>query len=116
MAITMLWQSAGIDIVEQCMTIVKFFAFAARPTIATGLQNNLNRWCDPTTGSWIGTDPISFTAGDSTCIGMSGTVRQMRLIQANGQDRWINPEQSNRRFVEVDASSTDVQLTLRLGT
>jgi RHS repeat-associated protein len=32
---------------------------------ATGLQNNLNRWYDPTTGAWISQDPISFAAGDA---------------------------------------------------
>jgi RHS repeat-associated protein len=32
---------------------------------ATGLQNNLNRWYDPTTGTWISKDPISFAAGDA---------------------------------------------------
>jgi RHS repeat-associated protein len=32
---------------------------------ATGLQNNLNRWYDPSTGSWISQDPMSFAAGDT---------------------------------------------------
>ncbi len=31
----------------------------------TGLQNNLNRWYDPTIGRWISKDPIGFAAGDS---------------------------------------------------
>ena len=32
---------------------------------ATGLQNNLNRWYDSTTGKWLSVDPIGFTAGDA---------------------------------------------------
>ena len=31
----------------------------------TGLQNNLNRWYDSTTGRWISDDPIGFAAGDA---------------------------------------------------
>ena len=31
----------------------------------TGLQNNINRWYDNTTGKWISEDPISFDGGDS---------------------------------------------------
>jgi RHS repeat-associated protein len=30
----------------------------------TGLQNNLNRWYDPTVGRWLSEDPIGFEAGD----------------------------------------------------
>jgi RHS repeat-associated protein len=30
----------------------------------TGLQNNLNRWYEPTTGKWISKDPIGFDGGD----------------------------------------------------
>jgi RHS repeat-associated protein len=33
----------------------------------TSLQNNLNRWYDPTTGSWISEDPIGF-AGDPSNV------------------------------------------------
>jgi RHS repeat-associated protein len=32
---------------------------------STGLQNNLNRWYDPTTGRWLSQDPMSFAAGDA---------------------------------------------------
>ena len=32
---------------------------------ATGLQNNLNRWLDSTTGKWISVDPIGFNGGGS---------------------------------------------------
>ena len=32
---------------------------------ATGLQNNLNRWYDPATGTWLSQDPIGFAAGDA---------------------------------------------------
>jgi len=32
---------------------------------STGLQNNLNRWYDPTVGRWLSEDPIGFSAGDA---------------------------------------------------
>ena len=32
---------------------------------ATGLQNNLNRWYDATTGKWISVDPIGFNGSDN---------------------------------------------------
>jgi RHS repeat-associated protein len=31
----------------------------------TGLQNNLNRWYDASTGRWLSEDPIGFAAGDA---------------------------------------------------
>jgi len=31
----------------------------------TGLQNNLNRWYDSSTGRWMSKDPIGFAAGDA---------------------------------------------------
>ncbi|MBR5711249.1 MAG: RHS repeat-associated core domain-containing protein [Thermoguttaceae bacterium] len=31
---------------------------------STGLQNNINRWYDNTTGRWLSTDPIEFNGGD----------------------------------------------------
>jgi RHS repeat-associated protein len=42
------------------------FAFTGRQfDPATGLQNNLNRWYDPSIGRWLSEDPISFAAGDA---------------------------------------------------
>lgn len=32
---------------------------------STGLQNNINRWYDNTTGKWISVDPIGFKGGDA---------------------------------------------------
>ncbi len=32
---------------------------------ATGLQNNLNRWYDASTGRWLSEDPLGFAAGDA---------------------------------------------------
>ena len=32
---------------------------------ATGLQNNLNRWFDAATGTWLSQDPKGFAAGDA---------------------------------------------------
>jgi len=40
--------------------------FTGRPFDAhAGLQNNLHRWYDATTGRWISEDPIGFAAGDA---------------------------------------------------
>ncbi|MDD4271150.1 MAG: RHS repeat-associated core domain-containing protein [Thermoguttaceae bacterium] len=42
------------------------FGFTARPFDRdTGLQNNLNRWYDAETGTWISEDPKSFAAADA---------------------------------------------------
>ncbi len=42
------------------------FGYTGRPFHAnTGLQNNLNRWYDPSSGRWISEDPIGYRAGDS---------------------------------------------------
>ncbi|WP_254512292.1 RHS repeat-associated core domain-containing protein [Anatilimnocola floriformis] len=44
------------------------FGFTSRPfDETTSLQNNLNRWYDPTAGQWVSEDPIGFS-GDSTNI------------------------------------------------
>jgi RHS repeat-associated protein len=41
------------------------FAFTGRLfDEATGLQNNLHRWYDPTIGRWLSEDPIGFKGGD----------------------------------------------------
>ncbi len=45
--------------------VESLFLYTARPfDLDTGLQNNLNRWYDSTTGRWLSTDPIGFEAGD----------------------------------------------------
>ena len=47
-------------------TVATFFGFTARPFDRdTGLQNNLNRWYDAETGTWISEDPKSFAAADA---------------------------------------------------
>jgi RHS repeat-associated protein len=47
----------------------------------TGLQNNLNRWYDASTGRWLSEDPISFAAGD---------VNLYRYV-GNGPVNWTDP-------------------------
>ncbi len=68
------------------------FLFTGRPFDPdTGLQNNLNRWYDPSVGRWLSEDPIGFTGGDGNlylasraemgiCIGMPATVASAKLI------------------------------------
>ena len=47
-------------------TVTTLFGFTARPfDSATGLQNNLNRWYDAETGTWISVDLIGFAAADA---------------------------------------------------
>jgi RHS repeat-associated protein len=42
------------------------FGYTGRPLdSATGLQNNLNRWYDSSTGGWISKDPTGLNAGDT---------------------------------------------------
>jgi len=50
---------------DSATTIGVLFKFTARPYDEDGeLQNNLNRWYDLSTGRWMSTDPIGFSAGD----------------------------------------------------
>jgi RHS repeat-associated protein len=47
-------------------TVGTLFGFTARPFDRdTGLQNNLNRWYDAETGTWISEDPKGFAAADA---------------------------------------------------
>ena len=42
------------------------FGFTGRPLDkASGLQNNTNRWYNPSLGRWMSDDPTGFTAGDT---------------------------------------------------
>jgi len=51
---------------ETNSAVESLFLFTARPLDAdTGLQNNLNRWYDPSVGRWLSEDPITFAAGDA---------------------------------------------------
>ena len=45
--------------------VTTLFGFTGRPfDVDTGLQNNLNRWYDAETGTWVSEDPIGFAAAD----------------------------------------------------
>ena len=51
---------------ETAPAVDHLFAYTARPFDEdTNLQNNLNRWYDPTTGRWLSEDPIGFGAEDA---------------------------------------------------
>jgi len=50
---------------ETHASVDHLFGYTGRAFDAsTGLQNNLNRWYDATTGRWMSEDPIGFNAGD----------------------------------------------------
>jgi RHS repeat-associated protein len=44
---------------------------------ATGLQNNLNRWYDASTGRWLSEDPIGFAGGDANLYRYVGNAPGM---------------------------------------
>jgi RHS repeat-associated protein len=51
---------------ETNSAVDSLFLFTARPLDPdTGLQNNLNRWYDPSVGRWLSEDPMSYGAGDN---------------------------------------------------
>ena len=65
--------------------IDQFFHFTGRPLDeATGLQNNLNRWYDATTGKWLSEDPIGFRAGDAN-LSRYVENKPNQAIDPNGQ-------------------------------
>jgi RHS repeat-associated protein len=65
----------------------------------TGLQNNLNRWYDPTTGRWINEDPIGFDAGDPNLYRYVGNAPTMyndptgQYMSGNPYWPWWPPSQ-----------------------
>ena len=51
---------------ESAPAVTHLFQFTARPfDPATGLQNNLHRWCDAAVGRWLSEDPIGFAGADA---------------------------------------------------
>ncbi len=72
------------------------FGFTGRPfDTATGLQNNLNRWYDPSVGQWLSKDPIGFEGGDANIrryVGNSPTcgtdARGLWKIQRGSNLEW----------------------------
>jgi RHS repeat-associated protein len=85
---------------------------------ATGLQNNLNRWYDPATGTWLSQDPIGFAAGDANLqryIG-NGPTYQTDPTGNVGTDGPMNPTQpmwpGGPIPANIDASTSSVGFTL----
>jgi len=61
----LIYDAFGRVTAESNPAIDSLFLFTARPFDPdTGLQNNLNRWYDPSVGRWISEDPIGFNGGD----------------------------------------------------
>jgi RHS repeat-associated protein len=57
--------SFGKLVSETNAAVDMLFAFTGKQfDEATGLQQNLFRWLDPTLGQWLNEDPIGFAAGD----------------------------------------------------
>jgi len=65
------------------------FLFTARPFDPdTGLQNNLNRWYDPSVGRWLSEDPIGFAAGDANVYRYVGNA-VVAASDTNGTDQTL---------------------------
>jgi RHS repeat-associated protein len=70
---------------------------------ATGLQNNLNRWYDPSVGRWMSQDPIGFGGGDANLyryvgnspLGYRDPSGLCRDDGNNGGDNNGNPNNNN---------------------
>jgi RHS repeat-associated protein len=63
------------------------FAFTGRLfDDATGLQNNLHRWYDPTIGRWLSEDPIGFAANDANLYRYVGNAPTARTDSSGLQD------------------------------
>ena len=68
----------------------------------THLQNNLNRWYDPTVGRWLSEDPKGLSAGDANLYRSCGNnpIRSHRPHRA-GADWWprrVEPGPCMRRY------------------
>jgi RHS repeat-associated protein len=100
------------------------FAFTGRYfDKATALQNNLNRWYDPSVGRWLSEDPIGFDAGDANLyryVGNSPTMQSdplgleifaidyMTQIEANTvtyMGRTFNGGMKTRQTVVIDTNA-----------
>ncbi len=65
------------------------FAFTGRWfDAATGLQNNLNRWYDPSIGRWLSEDPIGFAGDPSNLYRPMGNAPTM-YVDPSGLWRWF---------------------------
>ena len=61
----LVYDAFGNVVEETNPSIAVLFQYTARPMdVATGLQNNLNRWYDAAVGRWLSEDPIGFWGGD----------------------------------------------------
>lgn len=101
----------------------------------TGLQNNINRWYDNTTGKWISEDPISFDGGDtnlyryvhnqlSNCIDNNGLITFIKVTadDENGNVRlYFKTERAickavfyinNKKIKEIGALGTNKTYTI----
>ena len=71
-------------------TVMTLFGFTARPFDRdTGLQNNLNRWYDAETATWISEDPKGFAAGDANLyryVENQSTI----IVDPSGLGFWSN--------------------------
>jgi RHS repeat-associated protein len=75
--------------------IDSLFLFTARPYDPdTGLQNNLNRWYDLSTGRWISEDPIGFDAGDRN---LYRYVQNSAITNTDPVGLWLVDRNGRRR-------------------
>jgi len=62
----LIYDAFGRVTAESNPAVDSLFLFTGRPFDSqTQLQNNLNRWYDPSVGRWLSEDPLGFSAGDA---------------------------------------------------
>ena len=72
---------------------------------STGLQNNINRWYDNTTGKWISVDPIGFNGGDANLYRYVGNS-VLNTVDSFGLWKRVN------KYIYYSDSKTDTFTTL----
>ncbi|MCL4207177.1 MAG: RHS repeat-associated core domain-containing protein [Pirellulaceae bacterium] len=110
--------------------IDSLFLFTARPYDPdTGLQNNLNRWYDLSTGRWMTEDPIGFEARDANLLRYVGNrptkyVDPLGLLKFAGVNNSPYVYVTGETFegyggvywgVNIDLSSSEVAAVKRAG-
>ena len=74
------------------VSVTTLFGFTGRPLDSdTGLQNNLNRWYDAETGTWISEDPIGFAAADVNLYRYCGNQVTVAVDPSGLYWNWGNP-------------------------
>ena len=84
----LVYDAFGNVVEETNPSIAVLLRYTARPLdVATGLQNNLNRWYDAAIGRWLSEDPIGFWGGDVNLYRYVGNAAT-NLADPSGLSPW----------------------------